>query len=60
MNLRKLRIALWVLAVAVLAGAGGYAGMGWLRESENTATTVRIGGPFVMTDQDGRQVTDKT
>ncbi|MCH8686783.1 SCO family protein [Pedomonas mirosovicensis] len=63
-RLRALRRILWATVVVVLAALGGM--LAWQKfhapMPQETAALVRpaIGGPFALTDTEGRTVTDKT
>lgn len=53
-------ILIFAAAILVLAVAlGGYALVNWLRHESSSSGIALVGGPFTMTNQDGRQVTEK-
>ncbi len=60
---RGLKRGLVLAAIVALFGVFGYLAMPWLlpqRGDDNAGSgVVSIGGPFALTDQDGRAVTDK-
>jgi protein SCO1/2 len=47
------------LVVALAAALVGVA-IGWLIQSFDVTAPARVGGPFTLTDQDGRRVTDQS
>jgi protein SCO1 len=57
--MRKLRYMLWTL-VAVATLAAGLVVVNLPQERASAPSSIVIGGPFTMTDQDGRPVTEKT
>lgn len=58
--MQRLRIALWIaVALAVLGASALLLGRGTLMPGEGSGQAA-IGGPFVLTDQNGRSVTEAT
>ena len=56
-----LKRGLLIAAVLVLVGIAGFAAMRWLVPGEQQGHgSASIGGPFELTNQDGKPVTDKT
>jgi protein SCO1/2 len=57
---RGLKRGLLIVAVLVLVGIAGFATVRWLGPGEQQgAGAVSIGGPFELTNQDGKTVSDK-
>jgi protein SCO1/2 len=52
-------LILAVLLLVIAAGLGGYAWMARGIQSATSTGTALVGGPFTLTDQDGRRVTEK-
>lgn len=56
---QKLIFALVVLVIAAITGAGALWFTGSLRQGPIGSGTALVGGPFTLTDQDGKRVTDQ-
>lgn len=64
MNLKALRVVLWVLILAIVGGVGSYV---WLRQEpvrradgDQMKPVAGIGGPFTLLDQKRRPFTEKS
>lgn len=60
MTVRKLRIVLWALVAMTLIGSGLLFYMNMKPNDGQLVEGFNIGGPFAMTDQNGKAVTDAT
>jgi protein SCO1/2 len=59
-HLRLVVYAVWgVLVAALVAAALAVSQPAWFARQGETASSVAIGGPFTLTDQNGRRVTDQ-
>jgi protein SCO1/2 len=58
--MRKLRVFLWLAVFAALAAAAVLFTRPLTTEPEAVTSSIKIGGPFAMTDHNGQAVTERT